>query len=52
MTRTAVTVPPTGDRQDGSKSVSVPTLMDSTPNLRKLVLNTFHGTTGKTLTYL
>lgn len=44
----AVTVPPDTDPQGGSQRVFSPTLMDSTPTPRKLlILDTFHGTIGK-----
>lgn len=52
MTGPALTVPPFTDRYDGSAAVTTPTLMEITPTLRKLVMDTLYGITGKARGYL
>lgn len=53
MTRGAAgTVPSSGERRDGSKTGSTPTLMDSTLTLKKKDGNTFYGITGKNRRFL
>lgn len=50
MTGAALTVPQNTDRDVGSTAVSTPTLMDSTPTLKKLVVrNTMYDIDGKIL---
>lgn len=47
-----LTVPPCTERQGGSIVVSMPTLTDSTPTLKKLAGNALYGIAGKTRAYL